>query len=36
VILSDWSEDKTAMGYIDARRMRSHAHVTLDSRNATQ
>ncbi|MFM2222491.1 MAG: hypothetical protein RLZZ78_748 [Armatimonadota bacterium] len=36
VILSDWSEDKTAMGYIDARRMRSHAHVTLDSPNATQ
>jgi cell wall-associated NlpC family hydrolase len=36
VILSDWSDDKAAMGYIDARRICSDAHVTVDSPNTTQ
>lgn len=31
VILTDWPDDLTAIGYLDARRMHNGAHVTLES-----
>lgn len=36
VILSDWPDDLTTISYIDARRIKPNAHVTLDVTAASQ
>ncbi|MFM7188870.1 MAG: C40 family peptidase [Armatimonadota bacterium] len=36
VILSDWPDDLTAIGYLDARRIREDAHVTLECEQSSR